>query len=52
MGFFTLAVDWRSGPTLLQRLLLPRAFLWGEPFGHSGMLANGSCATYFGPTQV
>ncbi|HEX5446610.1 MAG TPA: sulfotransferase [Pirellulales bacterium] len=37
---FVLAAGWRSGSTLLQRLLMPRAFLWGEPFGHAGLIED------------
>ncbi len=37
---FVLAAGWRSGSTLLQRLLMPECFVWGEPYGHSCMLQN------------
>lgn len=33
---FVLAAGWRSGSTLLQRMLFPRVFMWGEPYGHAG----------------
>ena len=33
---FVLAAGWRSGSTLLQRMLMPHAFVWGEPYGHAG----------------
>jgi hypothetical protein len=32
---FVLAAGWRSGSTLLQRLLFPECFVWGEPLGHA-----------------
>jgi hypothetical protein len=35
---FVLSAGWRSGSTLLQRLLMPCVFMWGEPFGHSAMI--------------
>ncbi|MFO1483970.1 MAG: sulfotransferase [Verrucomicrobiaceae bacterium] len=37
---FVLATSWRSGSTLLQRILCtdPSAFLWGEPFGRMALL--------------
>src|SRR3954454_6805561 len=35
---FVLAAGWRSGSTLLQRALLSHCFVWGEPFGHAGLL--------------
>ena len=35
---FVLAAGWRSGSTLLQRMLMPRAFIWGEPYGHAGLV--------------
>jgi hypothetical protein len=35
---FILAAGWRSGSTLLQRMLMPECFVWGEPYGHSCML--------------
>ncbi|MDA1050975.1 MAG: hypothetical protein O3C40_10910 [Planctomycetota bacterium] len=37
---FVLAAGWRSGSTLLQRMLMPECFIWGEPYGHSGMLQS------------
>lgn len=35
---FVLAAGWRSGSTLLQRMLMPECFIWGEPYGHACML--------------
>lgn len=35
---FVLAAGWRSGSTLLQRMLMPHCFMWGEPYGHGGLL--------------
>ena len=35
---FVLAAGWRSGATLLQRLLVPRCFVWGEPYGHGRLI--------------
>ena len=37
---FALASIWRSGSTLLQRLLCsdPEIILWGEPYGDAGIL--------------
>ena len=35
---FVLASGWRSGSTLLQRMLMPEAFIWGEPYGHSVLI--------------
>src|SRR5437762_14385522 len=35
---FVLAAGWRSGSTLLQRALLSHCFVWGEPFGHAGLI--------------
>ena len=32
---FVLAAGWRSGSTLLQRLLSERCLIWGEPYGHA-----------------
>jgi hypothetical protein len=32
---FVLAAGWRSGSTLLQRMLMHRCFIWGEPFGRA-----------------
>ncbi len=37
---FVLAAGWRSGSTLLQRMLMPEWFVWGEPYGHAGLLQN------------
>ena len=35
---FVLASGWRSGSTLVQRALLSECFIWGEPFGHAGLI--------------
>src|SRR5208282_234505 len=35
---FVLAAGWRSGSTLLQRMLIHKCYMWGEPFGHLGIL--------------
>lgn len=35
---FILSAGWRSGSTLLQRMLMPRCFIWGEPYGHGGLI--------------
>ena len=35
---FVFAAGWRSGSTFLQRLLLPHCFVWGEPYGRTGMI--------------
>ena len=35
---FVLAAGWRSGSTLLQRMLMPECCIWREPYGHSCML--------------
>jgi hypothetical protein len=35
---FMLAAGWRSGSTLVQRALFSECLVWGEPFGHSGLL--------------
>ena len=37
---FVLAAGWRSGSTLLQGILMPQCFIWGEPYGHSCMLQD------------
>jgi hypothetical protein len=37
---FVLAAGWRSGSTLLQRALLSKCFIWGEPFGHAGLIEH------------
>jgi Sulfotransferase family len=34
---FVLAAGWRSGSTLLQRMLIHKCYVWGEPFGHLGI---------------
>ncbi len=35
---FVLSAGWRSGSTMLQRLIVRNCFLWGEPFGHSWLI--------------
>jgi Sulfotransferase family len=37
---FIMSAGWRSGSTLLQRLLISsdQIIIWGEPYGHSGMI--------------
>ena len=35
---FVLAAGWRSGSTLLQRMLLGQCLVWGEPYGSSGLI--------------
>lgn len=37
---FILSAGWRSGSTLLQRLLMSsnEIIIWGEPYGHSGVI--------------
>ncbi len=35
---FLLAAGWRSGSTMLQRMLLCNCLVWGEPYGSSGMI--------------
>jgi hypothetical protein len=39
---FVLATGWRSGSTLLQRILVtdPKVLLWGEPLGEMAMLSR------------
>ncbi|MFI4936572.1 MAG: sulfotransferase [Caulobacterales bacterium] len=39
---FLCAIGWRSGSTLLQRILMtdPRIFVWGEPLDHLGVLSR------------
>jgi len=39
---FLLATGWRSGSTLLQRILVtdPRVFLWGEPLGEMAFVSG------------
>jgi hypothetical protein len=39
---FLLATGWRTGSTLLQRILVtdPRLLLWGEPLGRMGLLSR------------
>ncbi len=37
---FILASGWRSGSTMLQRLAFGRWFVWGEPFGHAGLVES------------
>jgi glycosyltransferase involved in cell wall biosynthesis len=35
---FVLAAGWRSGSTMLQRMIMRSCFLWGEPFGHATLI--------------
>src|SRR5262245_37805430 len=35
---FVLAAGWRSGSTLVQRALMSQCLVWGEPFGHGGLI--------------
>src|SRR4051794_12968592 len=35
---FLLAAGWRSGSTLLQRMLLDQCLVWGEPYGSTGLI--------------
>jgi hypothetical protein len=35
---FVFAAGWRSGSTLLQRMLLSQCMVWGEPYGSSGLI--------------
>ena len=35
---FVLAAGWRSGSTLVQRALMSKCLVWGEPFGHGGLI--------------
>jgi hypothetical protein len=35
---FLLAAGWRSGSTLVQRMLSHGCLVWGEPFGRSGLI--------------
>lgn len=37
---FVLSAGWRSGSTLLQRMLMPECFIWGEPYGHACLLQS------------
>ena len=37
---FLLAAGYRSGSTLLQRMLMKERWMWGEPYGHSGLMEN------------
>lgn len=37
---FVLAAGWRSGSTLLQRMLMHNCFVWGEPYGRAGLLPS------------
>ena len=42
MPVFALASVWRSGSTLLQRLICssPEILLWGEPYGDAALIPN------------
>ncbi len=35
---FIMAAGWRSGSTLLQRMMMKHCFVWGEPFGRAAMI--------------
>jgi hypothetical protein len=35
---FLLAAGWRSGSTMLQRMLLQNCLVWGEPYGSAGII--------------
>lgn len=35
---FLLSAGWRTGSTLLQRMMMPQCFVWGEPYGHAWMV--------------
>jgi hypothetical protein len=35
---FILSAGWRSGSTLLQRMLTTECLIWGEPYGHAWMI--------------
>ena len=35
---FVLSSGWRSGSTLVQRALMSECLIWGEPFGHAGLI--------------
>ena len=35
---FVLAAGWRSGSTLLQRMLMRHCLVWGEPFGRAMLI--------------
>src|SRR5262245_19118910 len=37
---FVLAAGWRSGSTLVQRALMSQCLIWGEPFGHGGLIEH------------
>jgi hypothetical protein len=37
---FILAAGWRSGSTLMQRLVSHACLIWGEPYGHSGLIES------------
>jgi hypothetical protein len=37
---FLMAAGWRSGSTLLQRMLLQRCLVWGEPYGPLGIFRS------------
>lgn len=41
---FIFAAGWRSGSTLLQRMLLadPNIMIWGEPYAHAGIIQHMS----------
>jgi hypothetical protein len=37
---FVLAAGWRSGSTFLQRLIAHACLVWGEPYGHAGLIES------------
>lgn len=37
---FLFSAGWRCGGTWLSRMLLPRCLLWGEPYGHAGLVSG------------
>ncbi len=39
---FLMAAGWRTGSTLLQRMLSGNCLIWGEPFGQGGLLDSVS----------
>ena len=49
---FLLSAGWRSGSTMLQRLLMsdPGVLIWGEPYDECGLVqALAGCAKAFRP---
>lgn len=53
---FVLSTAWRSGSTLLQRILLtdPHLLLWGEPLGEMGVVSRltGMLADFISPLNL